>query len=382
MDMWPPSVRILKLICMQKESRVRKTLSENFDLLVHLTCGLFTLRADDRFRLDSVHLLTLLLFNSLLKFSDDGTVCLLPHLIVSRYRIPIVLDEYLEISNFRCIKPEEEESTRNLNQDNFPVDKVYESWWVMGRKSKHSPPAPSSVSFSRSTSALGGGFGEDSLLSVDSKLLSNEHHPQEVVKTLLGAVQNATGHTAAFEAVINLTNYVAPLSVNSRLNLDLMDYVCKDGPWRDAFYRFLCVEPTCVEDEELLVRIIDLLDFVIFHMKVECCKILEWIVPLCMEKGCSTLRLLSEHSVKKVDDTFGGTMLPPLLRSLFDFYSTIICKAETVFKIEDEFLWDVFNVYFLIFNEIGDKGFSFSGKCFKLFLKYPAFYETPRLYLI
>jgi len=196
---------------------------------------------------------------------------------------------------------------------------------------------------------------------VEARQLEFEKLDIDAVKSLLYAVQNATGHFAACHAVNNLANYVLPLQINSRLDENLMDYICQDGPWRDAFYRFLCVEPTCAEDEDLLAKIIELLDFIVYHMKDECYSVLEWVVPLCMEKGCAALRILHGYSLKSTEDSYGGTMLTPILRSLLDFYNTILLKADTC-KTGNECLWDLFNSYVYILNDIGDKGCSSLGK--------------------
>lgn len=192
----------------------------------------------------------------------------------------------------------------------------------------------------------------------ESKMSNPEYQPRELIVKLLYAVQNATGHEAVSDSLNQMWRFLLPLVINTRHGGNLLDYIFKDAPWRDSFFRFLCVEPTCTEDEELLLKVVDVLAFLISNMNEGVKTLTDWIVPLCMEKGCAGLRLLSEHSLK-MDTPYAGTMLPTLLRSLFDFYTVILNK--TLVAVEDEFLWDVFSTFCVILHELGENGFVFSG---------------------
>lgn len=183
--------------------------------------------------------------------------------------------------------------------------------------------------------------------------------PQEAIPKLLIAIQNATVHQAVIHAINNLWGYILPLSINTRLGTGVLDYICKDLPFRDAFYRFLCVEPTCAEDEDLLIRIMNVMTYLMSNLSSGRQNIDEWIIPLCMENGSAMQRLLSTHCLKS-DPPFAGTILPNILRTLFEFYFVGMKKgSDPSFA---EFEWNLFNTMCIIFHKLGDTGFTFSGE--------------------
>ncbi|OXA63064.1 Rotatin [Folsomia candida] len=184
--------------------------------------------------------------------------------------------------------------------------------------------------------------------------------PQEAISKLLIAIQNATGHQTVILAIDNLWGYILPLAVNQRWKNGAMDYICQEVPFRDSFYRFLCVEPTCVEDEDLLIRVINLIAYLFANLSTGREKLEEWIVPLCMENGSAFQKLLRTYCLKSdITDVFAGTVLPDTLRSLFDFLFVILKKTEPNPSYA-EYKWNIFHTLCLILHKLGDLGFSFS----------------------
>jgi hypothetical protein len=189
-----------------------------------------------------------------------------------------------------------------------------------------------------------------------------EYHPQDDISKLLLEVQNATSHQVVIQAIEQLWVLVLPLVINTRLNEGIMDYIYRDAAWRDAFYRFLCVEPTCVEDEDLLIKVLDLMNHLISNMGTSGrAKLEEWIVPLCMENGCALLKLLNVHCLKP-ETPCSGTMLPSILRSLFDFYFNVMKKPSL--SSHSEFKWNMFKTLCMIFHQFGDREYSSPGNLY------------------
>ena len=200
--------------------------------------------------------------------------------------------------------------------------------------------------------------------------------PHKAIIHYLMEVQNSSGHKGVFEAVSRLKQYNFILNIKSRKNGRLtdqgrkrpglgsgrkeldMESIFRNPNWRDAFYRFLSVEPTSQEDEDLLCRVLDMLTFVINHVQFSF-PLLEWIIPLCGTKGCAGLKLLGQH-LAKVNGDSSGTTLPTILRSLLDFY---LCLLNSQAESDDyiTLLWELFSTFSHALQDGSDGGYSSSG---------------------
>lgn len=186
-----------------------------------------------------------------------------------------------------------------------------------------------------------------------------ENHPKKKILKLMYSVQNASSHDEVLNSVDSLRDTFLPMVLNIRLGEDKLAYILHDIPWRDTFYRFLCVEPTTEGDEELLGRVLDLFTYILKNVKNA--KPFRWIAPLCCEKGCTALKLLGVTGLKK-EVKCGGTAIPDLLRSLVDFYSAVLKHGNDLMA--EETKWEVFQMYTAILESLKESSYSNFGNIY------------------
>lgn len=185
----------------------------------------------------------------------------------------------------------------------------------------------------------------------------SENHPKRKMLKLLYTIQNASGHEDVLDSVDSLKDVLVPISLNVRLGKDSLTYVLQDAPWRDTFYRFLCVEPTTEGDEGLLSRVLDLFTYIL--QNVMNASTFKWITPLCCEKSCTTLKLLGNAAMKN-ELTYGGTALPDLLRSLLNFYEVVLIHGKTL--VSDGVKWEIFQIYAAILHGLEQQSYANFGE--------------------
>ncbi|CAG7817893.1 unnamed protein product [Allacma fusca] len=201
--------------------------------------------------------------------------------------------------------------------------------------------------------------------------------PHKAIISFLVDIQNSSGHKGVFDAIQRLKefslvlllksqtrgrdhgegNMKGRLSHSSSKDAD-KESVFRNPHWRDAFYRFLSVEPTSQEDEDLLVRVLDLIEFILTHVEGSH-PLLEWVVPLCGAKGCAGFRLLLQHCNKNESDS-SGTTLSSILRTLFDFYQCLLSKESTSSD-QLTLLWELFSSFSQVMSEAAEEGYGSSA---------------------
>ncbi|ODM92073.1 Rotatin [Orchesella cincta] len=182
---------------------------------------------------------------------------------------------------------------------------------------------------------------------------NSENHPKRRILNLLYAIQNASSHEDVLDSVDSLRDVLLPITLNLRLGDDSLAYILQDVPWRDTFYRFLCIEPTTEGDETLLGRVLDLFSYIL--QNTSSAKAFKWITPLCCEKSCTTLKLLANAALK-LEMRHGGTALSDLVRSLLEFYSAVLTHANTLLSSETK--WEIFQIYSAILNSLEEATYS------------------------
>lgn len=184
-----------------------------------------------------------------------------------------------------------------------------------------------------------------------------DNHPKKRTLTLLYAIQNASSHDEVLNSVAAILDTLLPITFNLRFGNDSLSHILKDMPWRDTFYRFLCVEPRTEGDEELLSRVLNLFTFILQNVVDPCA--FKWITPLCCEKSSTTLKLLGGVALQK-EMRYGGTAVTDLFRSLLDFYD-IVLKHENNLMIDDT-KWELFQIYCNILHSLEQTSYSNFGK--------------------
>jgi len=147
--------------------------------------------------------------------------------------------------------------------------------------------------------------------------------PTEIIPSILYGIQNSVEHGGVIAGIDKLWENLLPLVLNKILPEPVdSQLVPPNCQWRETFYRFLSVEPTSVEDEALLIRILDFSSFLLYSMK-NSERLLEWILPLVSEKNSALLRVMLHESAQSILST-SSTTFSTLNCSAFDFYLAIL----------------------------------------------------------
>ena len=202
-----------------------------------------------------------------------------------------------------------------LQPTEFTMDN-YHSWWKMDV-----------VSGERARGS-GAEENQDNTSQID---------PELIVPNTLISIQNAIEHKQVIDGIDGLWEHLLPLVLNLRTTEEDIDshLIPPKSQWREAFYRFLSVEPTSAEDEDLLVRVLDLISFLLKSMKnSESLK--KWVIPLVSEKGSAILRILLQYCTGSKGSTSvvpRGTTLPTIVRSVLDFYHVVVLEGSSSEKL-------------------------------------------------
>jgi hypothetical protein len=238
------------------------------------------------------------------------------------------------------------DKARDLQPNEFSMDN-YHSWWKMDVVSEQ---------------RARGGSGEGSR-SQESPSVADQ---ELVVPNTLFSIQNAIEHKQVADGIESLWENLLPLGLNLRTDEKDIDIdsqmIPENSQWREAFYRFLSVEPTSIEDEDLLVRVLDLLSFLLKTMKNS--EILrKWVLPLVSEKGSAILRILHQHcgssgsgSGRGGSSSPGGTTLPTIVRSVFDFYHVLVLEGSSTRE-----TGELMNTFSQILKNLKQDGFTSPG---------------------
>lgn len=185
---------------------------------------------------------------------------------------------------------------------------------------------------------------------------TSENHPKQKILKLLYTIQNASSHDEVLDSLESLRDVLTPITLNARLGQDSVTYILQDAPWRDTFYRFLCVEPTTEGDEQLLGRVLDIFTYIL--QNVFNASTFKWLTPLCCEKSCTTLKLLGNSAMKK-EMLYAGTALPDLIRSLLNFYEAVLRHGKTL--ISEGVKWEIFQIYTAVLHNLEHTSYSNFG---------------------
>ncbi|XP_069703739.1 rotatin isoform X2 [Periplaneta americana] len=253
-----PCIHILRIL-VQHNPKLRQDMSHHAGLLSYILRAVYLYNGDRSLRPDSSMLLCLLLYSdyilSVPEPADSSLPwhCLsLPDLVARNMRLPIVCH-----THWRSSPHTEHSPKRELQKYEDCCSFLRLCWSVEWFGGLDVVLEWSSVPSSEEQSYE---FANELKLSQEDLDCLKATAVSHRAKLCFYDVQNATTHSAVKKPLNSLTGYLAlQILVRGEVNSMVSSKCWHDFPWADSFKRFLEVPPSCPEDQQLLISILQFL---------------------------------------------------------------------------------------------------------------------------
>ncbi|XP_054263867.1 rotatin [Macrosteles quadrilineatus] len=231
-----PIVATLKNLA-RHNSTIRQSLSQHEQFILHLIKGMFQL-SEWRLQRDGAQLLALLVYADYV-LSCPASVSL-PHLITQTLHLPWLCQSHWAVS------PHSTPSLRGVVLGEMGAERLLSTYWAVLTVGLDHLLELSHVTENNTPMAL-------SQRTLRQLQASNIPHG---CRCSLYSFQNATTHTAALQALAELTSYLEISWLTEPSNLASL-------PWKNTFKRFLLIPPSGQDDFNLLFLVLKFLQFLL-----------------------------------------------------------------------------------------------------------------------
>nr|XP_012136874.1 PREDICTED: rotatin isoform X2 [Megachile rotundata] len=275
-------ITMLKLL-VSTEPSIRQDLSTSKNVLSNIIRSLFLFPNNECVRTDGSQLLCLLLYNEyIMRLGENYTEnynqlnISLPHLIVSKMRLPFLCKFHWKISMHRR---SDVSVFHGSNQLASTFIKQYWVWeWNDGLN----------VLWKNWNDLIESDISEKLKIQENEFLTLRYSYPYYYCQQQLYNIQNSTTHDSVLCALDYLTMYIKFYKIQQYENLKDISLL----PWEQTFERFLISQPASKEDCDLFVEVLNFLQIYVNITKNGKCK---WTNKI-MRNITKTLAELFKHS--------------------------------------------------------------------------------------